>query len=64
MLFQSTEVSKTSPLNGSVVSDATVKGLKHLSMVLEKALPGLVNHGLPKSPTFYTNIRPALTWVD
>jgi hypothetical protein len=40
-----------------------VKGPKHLSIVLEKALPDLINHGLPKSPTFQTNLRQALTWV-
>lgn len=51
-------------MNGLVVSDATVKGPKHLSIVPEKALPDLINHELPMSPTFQTNLRQALTWVD
>lgn len=35
MLFQSTGVSTTSPMNGSVVFDATVKGPKHLRHINE-----------------------------
>ncbi|KAJ6004566.1 hypothetical protein N7522_005313 [Penicillium canescens] len=50
-------------MNGSVVSDATVEGPKHLSIALEKVLPDLINHELPKSPTFQTNIRQPLTWL-
>ncbi|KAJ6003531.1 hypothetical protein N7522_006223 [Penicillium canescens] len=48
-------------MSETVMPEATVEDLQHLSVILEKALPDLINHELPNSPTIHDQ---SPTWAD